>query len=719
MRKLRFFVCLLVVSNVSFSQLDHLWSTSMGGLNNEIANSSMTDGSGNMFVVGTFSGTCDFDPSPTVYTLTSFGNSVDVFLAKFDINGVLQWVDQIGGTGNDYAFDIANMGGVAVICGMFEGTADFNPAVATASNITSLGLSDGFFAQYNTVGALIFAKRIGSASGDDKLTSVVLNSSLDMCISGCIGGTADVDPGPGVVNFLVSGTTNAFIGRYSPIGNYSAAAQITGAYSEALAIATDGSNVFVTGCFASTNDFNPSATTNSLTTSSLSDKDVFVASYNLGMGYIYAKQIGGPGTDIGRAIGVLGSGFTYIGGEFSDQCDFDPSAITYTLQNAGQLDIFHARYQNGNFSWAHSVGGPNNDRCNDLSVNAGTNDVYTTGFFDGVGVDFDPSASTVTLSASGGSSYLAGYTGSGLYKFAYASITQSEGQGVFYNQGPKTLNYCGRYSSTDDFDFTTNAALHASAGQQDAFMAKYYVCTAAPSQPTVISGPTLVCEGATTTYTTNNIAQAYGYGWMAPIGSTVISNSNTITVTYSNSSGAISVNAYNSCGVSTDKTVAITVNPKPPTTLVSSSSVICLGETVTLTANGASTYTWSDASNNTSLVITPSVSTSYTVVGTGTNGCSTGTTITQLVSQCTELKVETQNNIEIVICPNPNKGEFSIIWNEEGMIELYDVNGKLLINEIKGIGNYNLNINNLNGGIYLLKLSNRNFTSKHKIIKLE
>jgi gliding motility-associated-like protein len=47
--------------------------------------------------------------------------------------------------------------------------------------------------------------------------------------------------------------------------------------------------------------------------------------------------------------------------------------------------------------------------------------------------------------------------------------------------------------------------------------------------------------------------------------------------------------------------------------VVSSNSVICAGATVTLSVNGASSYTWSTGSNTSSISVTPLVTTSYTV----------------------------------------------------------------------------------------------------------
>ncbi|MGE0569209.1 MAG: T9SS type A sorting domain-containing protein [Bacteroidia bacterium] len=59
--------------------------------------------------------------------------------------------------------------------------------------------------------------------------------------------------------------------------------------------------------------------------------------------------------------------------------------------------------------------------------------------------------------------------------------------------------------------------------------------------------------------------------------------------------------------------VTLTVNPTPTVSINASTNPICEGSTVTITAGGADTYTWNTASNNISIIESPTVSTSYTV----------------------------------------------------------------------------------------------------------
>src|SRR5690606_28806573 len=63
------------------------------------------------------------------------------------------------------------------------------------------------------------------------------------------------------------------------------------------------------------------------------------------------------------------------------------------------------------------------------------------------------------------------------------------------------------------------------------------------------------------------------------------------------------------------------VNALPVIAVVSSTTEICDGGSATVTASGANTYTWNGSANIATLVVSPSVTTTYSVIGTSTDGC--------------------------------------------------------------------------------------------------
>lgn len=140
-----------------------------------------------------------------------------------------------------------------------------------------------------------------------------------------------------------------------------------------------------------------------------------------------------------------------------------------------------------------------------------------------------------------------------------------------------------------------------------------------------ISGATSLCSAGNI----NTILTASGattYTWSANAGSvTTVSVSLTpsVTTTYT-------VSGNNSgCGVTPTRTVTVTVNTPPALTVSVSANPICFGASSTLSASGASTYTWSGGIAN-GVAFTPTTTTNYTVTGTSSAGCSVtaSTTIT-------------------------------------------------------------------------------------------
>lgn len=153
------------------------------------------------------------------------------------------------------------------------------------------------------------------------------------------------------------------------------------------------------------------------------------------------------------------------------------------------------------------------------------------------------------------------------------------------------------------------------------------------------------------------------------------------------------------------------VGTTPTVTAVSSNSnFICTGSSATLTANGGSYYTWNPGGNGNSIVVSPTVTSSYSVVGTGTNGCQSSAVISQSVSSCTGLgnTLGATENMELRVYPNPNNGEVSVEVTEGCELQIMDLLGR----EIRAIkvstGKAMIDMKDLPNGTYILKSTNVN-----------
>ncbi|KXK41697.1 MAG: PKD domain-containing protein, partial [Bacteroidetes bacterium OLB11] len=137
-----------------------------------------------------------------------------------------------------------------------------------------------------------------------------------------------------------------------------------------------------------------------------------------------------------------------------------------------------------------------------------------------------------------------------------------------------------------------------------------------------------MCEGSTNTYSVTPIPEATSYTWTLPNGWTGMSTTNTITATASVNSGNITCQANYLCGSSAAVSLAVTVNPNPILSINANPGAICSGSSSSLTANGASTYVWNPgALVGNPVNVSPTITTTYTVVGTDGNSCSNSTVI--------------------------------------------------------------------------------------------
>ncbi|MCX8079929.1 MAG: choice-of-anchor I family protein, partial [Bacteroidia bacterium] len=136
--------------------------------------------------------------------------------------------------------------------------------------------------------------------------------------------------------------------------------------------------------------------------------------------------------------------------------------------------------------------------------------------------------------------------------------------------------------------------------------------------PTISVNSGTICSGQSFTITPTGAASYTVQGGTFVVSPTV---STSYTVIGASAAGCLSSNTATS---------DITVNPSPNVAIQGASN-ICAGNTLTLSATGANSYTWSTNANTNSITVSPSVTTTYSVTGTNTIGCSKTSTATVIV----------------------------------------------------------------------------------------
>lgn len=389
-------------TDVFISKLDasgnFIWAKQMGGKNHDKAVSTTVDKIGNVYTVGTFMDSGDFDPGAGTWMLNSEGY-FDIFISKLDPSGKFKWVKQLGGKGFDYAFSIAlDDSGNIYVTGSFSGTVDFDPGIGKRIfTATDAGL-DIFIIKLDSTGNYLWTKQQGGPS-DDWSNSIFLDKSRNIYTIGSFRGNADFDPGPMKYNLIPKGGADIFVSKLDASGNFIWAKQLGGVKEDwGSSIAVDDSgNVYTTGSFRLNGDFDPGINTYTLTSAG-GDGDIFISKLNASGNFIWAKSMGGSDYDYASSIAIDESHNVYTTGLFSVLADFDPGIGTYNMASKGNRDIFISKLSSsGNFEWALNFGAPKHDESASIIVDE-YNNIYTMGtFYDTI--DFDPGVGFYNLTS--------------------------------------------------------------------------------------------------------------------------------------------------------------------------------------------------------------------------------------------------------------------------------------------------------------------------------
>jgi hypothetical protein len=318
-----------------------VWAKNMGGTGDDYGNSIVTDASGNVFTTGFFHGTADFDPGPGVFNL--YGDiNYNIFISKLDPSGNFVWAKSLGGmfggVGNSIALDASNN---IFTIGYFTGTVDFDPG-PSVFNLTSNGSDNLFISKLDSLGNFVFVKAIETIGNIFSTSRLGTNGSL--YTMGHFAGTVDFDPGPGIFNLTSFGNGDMFILKLDNSGNFGWVKALggTGSYTNGKSLAIDVSeNIYATGSFYGTTDFDPGAGTFNLNSIG---NDIFISKLDSSGNLVWAKPVISSGNEKGTSIAIDAfSGNLCITGVFDDnEINFGSILLHNTNQMLPGNDIFIA-----------------------------------------------------------------------------------------------------------------------------------------------------------------------------------------------------------------------------------------------------------------------------------------------------------------------------------------------------------------------------------------
>lgn len=437
----------------------------------------VTDGLGNIYVAGSFSGVVDFDPGTGITSLVSLGSS-DAFVASYSAAGNLLWVSRLGGDGTETASALArNAAGNLIVGGGFTGATDFDPGPGIQA-FASLGGEDAYVTALSSAGTFIWARRFGGG-GLDRVEDVSTDAGGNVYAAGFFAGEATTLPAAGPTIASLGGF-DGFVLAFDPAGTVRWATPIGGTDNDkvtAVAVTTDGS-VAVAGSFRASANFGSGSAAVVLGT--VGGSDAFVASYTGDGGLRWVRPLTGtadqevpPG---GISAGVAGG--VAVSGTFAGTVDLNPGSATMLRSSLGDTDWFVVRLDAGGaFDWAFVVGGNAAAAAPRPAFDAdGT--LLVVGSFAGA-VDFDPGSGTLiltSLATAGSDAFAARYAAGGgllwIKRFGEGTAAPERVNTAtsLATDASGSLLVAGRFFGTPDFDPGVPTFRLLSLGEADGFV---------------------------------------------------------------------------------------------------------------------------------------------------------------------------------------------------------------------------------------------------------
>ncbi|NHM00826.1 T9SS type A sorting domain-containing protein [Flavobacterium difficile] len=403
MKAFFYFLCLMIFATSNAQEYQYHSAQLYESTNGNITMKKVVkDDNGNYYICGVFIGTVDFDPSTAVFTATST-NKLVAFVQKLDANRNFISVKTLVGIGSNDLVDIKDMvikNNELLLAGAFTGSVDFDPSVATNIQTVTTGslISNGdfFVAKYNLNIDLLWVKKTGSTSSD-VINSIYVEENGKINAVGQFTGSTDFDTGSTNLIISTNGQGDAFYWQLDTNGAFLKAFKLGGSFNdEAFKVKVYNNQLFISGAFSATVDFNPSTTvTNNLVSSS--GFNGFVAKYALNdHSYLQAVRITPQILD----MDIDGSGNVFTTGLFNAATDdFDPSpTATFNLSSSTFAKNYIVKLDsNLNFIWVKDFA--KNDYGNnefvDFDIDQNGN-LYSVSRFKGV-VDMDPSTAVFNL----------------------------------------------------------------------------------------------------------------------------------------------------------------------------------------------------------------------------------------------------------------------------------------------------------------------------------
>lgn len=411
--------------NTFLCKLDSLgnfiWGKQIGGNGSIVLKSLYVDLNGNIYTTGRFTGTIDFDPNASVFNLspdlTCMPNPCgSVFISKLGSDGTLKWAKQIGGTSPEFVGNsiTGDRFGNLFVTGYINGITDLDPGIGIDLQ-NEIARTTAFIVKLDSLGNYKYGKVFRT---NDNAFGSYIRTDYDgnVYTAGQFAGKLDVDPGAGVFtlanplsffsafickldsagnfiwakkdiglggfvvdafqNFFVFTRTPGFLIKYDKNGDQLWTKFVGGfllSYPNSSITLDASNNVYLTGMFRYTQDFDPSSNVFNLSTFNNDFQgDVFISRYDNNGNFVWAHSFGSFSEDFALSIALDTAGNIYSAGKYEQEVDFDPTVGIYKLKPIIGVGGIYIHKMNACKNRSYSFQTVN--QCNSFTLNGVTYD---------------------------------------------------------------------------------------------------------------------------------------------------------------------------------------------------------------------------------------------------------------------------------------------------------------------------------------------------------
>ncbi|HNX22132.1 MAG TPA: T9SS type A sorting domain-containing protein [Bacteroidales bacterium] len=445
-------------------------------LNDQMCGSDL-DQEGNIYMTGFFYDQIIFGKD----TLKSFGSS-DIFIAKINSSGEVEWAKRAGGSSEDVGKGICVTSSAVYIVGTFGDFATFSSPINYFENqLYSQGNKDLFIAKYLKNGKFLWVKRAGGSENDEGLGISVFGNHL--MVTGSFRRFANFNDVPDpTTNFIQStGETDIFYAHYDTLGNYREVNSSGSLYTDnGISICAFDQYFYTTGTFRDTFLLDPQSE-NTISLISKGGDDIFIAKFNYNGNCIWAKSLGGPGNETVSEIKKLADGVV-ITGSFSQFAEYDG----ISQESHGGDDFFLLHLDDfGSLRWCLHGGGDYQDYAKSVAVTPAQ--ILLTGNFSGEMILTDINQTEHQLVSKGVDDiFILCSDLRGNILWCKQEGGSSMDRAVSILKTEQTIYCLGYFSGKTHFDNGTDEGLvQTSNGSADIFISKYDPETKENDIPTI------------------------------------------------------------------------------------------------------------------------------------------------------------------------------------------------------------------------------------------